>query len=234
MVTTRGKLIVLEGIDGSGKRTQLQMLLRALVQRGIPCLELGFPRYDGFFGEMVARYLNGEFGPLSAVDPHFSALLFAGDRLEARRILEDALFEGRIVLADRYVASNLAHQGARVPPEKRPEFISWLRKLEYEIYALPEEELVIFLRLAASEGQRRVGNKGARSYTSMQRDLHEGDLSHLVLAAEVYDHLAEQPNWVVVESEGPRDASRGAESIHQDVLAAVDSRIFGEIGEGRR
>lgn len=226
----RGKLIVLEGIDGAGKRTQLQLLLRALVGRGIPCLEMSFPRYDGFFGSMAARYLNGEFGPLTAVDPHFSALLYAGDRLEAKTAMEEALGEGTLVLADRYIASNLAHQGARVAPEKRPEFLAWLRKLEYEVYGLPAEDLVIYLRLKPSEGQVRVGRKGVRGYTFLRQDLHEADLSHMEAAAQMYDTLAQQSNWATVAcghlAEGQPDSP---EQIHDKVLGAVDSRIL--VGE---
>ena len=119
-----------------------------------------FPRYDGFFGKLVARFLNGEFGPLDAVDAHFSALLYAGDRYEAKPRIESELAAGRTVLADRYIGSNLAHQGARVRREERGEFLDWLKKLEYEIYALPAEDLVIYLRVPVAEAHRLVGQKG--------------------------------------------------------------------------
>src|SRR5579863_3782808 len=142
----RGKFIVLEGIDGSGKGTQLEMLARAFALRGIAFSQVSFPRYDGFFGKLVARFLNGEFGPLAAVDPHFSALLYAGDRWESRPALENDLAAGRTLLADRYIASNLAHQGARTRRETRREFLTWLKQLEYEVYALPAEDLVVYLR----------------------------------------------------------------------------------------
>jgi dTMP kinase len=221
----RGKLIALEGIDGAGKQTQLQLLLRALVQRGIPCLEISFPRYDGFFGSLVARYLHGEFGPLSAVDPHFSALLYAGDRLEAKPVIEAALREGKIVLADRYVPSNLAHQGARVPPEKRDEFLAWLRKLEYEIYALPAEDLVIYLRLPAAKGQSRATHRAERD-PSRRKDLHEADLAHMSAAAQMYDALARQLNWVVVDGADANGRLIGPGEIHNEVLAAVDAKVF--------
>src|ERR1700690_3853169 len=133
----RGKFIVLEGIDGSGKRTQLEMLAKAFQSGAIAFTQIGFPNYDGFFGKLVAQFLNGGFGSLEAVDPHFSALLYAGDRLESKPAIESALASGKMVLADRYVASNLAHQGSRVPREKRPEFLAWLKQLEYQVHALP-------------------------------------------------------------------------------------------------
>src|SRR5271167_3598031 len=145
-MSVRGKFIVLEGIDGSGKRTQLELLARTFTERGIPFSQISFPDYEGFFGKLVGQFLNGNFGSLEAVDPHFSALLYAGDRLEAKQRIEAALAGGKTLLADRYIASNLAHQGARVPPEKREEFLKWLKQLEYETYALPAEDMVIYLR----------------------------------------------------------------------------------------
>src|SRR5579863_3581138 len=122
---TRGKLIALEGIDGSGKRTQLDLLTGALDARGLSTFRISFPRYESFYGKLVGQYLNGEFGALQAVDPHLSALLYAGDRLEAKPEIEAALANGKVLLADRYIGSNLAHQCARVAVERRPEFLEW-------------------------------------------------------------------------------------------------------------
>ena len=226
-MTPRGKFIVLEGIDGSGKRTQLDLLAPALAARGMAVTQMSFPHYDGFFGKLVARYLNGEFGSLVDVDPHFSALLYAGDRLEARTRIESALSAGQTVLADRYIGSNLAHQGARVPREKREEFLAWLQQLEYGIYALPAEDLVIYLRLPVAEAHRLVGEKAARGYTKRQRDLQEADLAHLEAAAEVYDDLAHQPNWIQIEClDAATRTLRTPEAIHGDVLGAVEARVF--------
>jgi dTMP kinase len=223
----RGKFIVLEGIDGSGKRTQLEMLARALDARKVPHTQVSFPRYDGFFGKLVARFLNGEFGPLDAVDPHFSAMLYAGDRLEAKPKIEADLAAGRMVLADRYIGSNLAHQTARVPLAKRAEFLEWLKQLEYEIYALPAEDLVIYLRVPAAEAHRLVGQKGARGYTKLRRDLLESDIAHLQTASDVYDRLAEQSNWKKIECfDAAAHSLRAPEEIHREVLAAVEARVF--------
>src|SRR5271163_4764483 len=113
MTNTPGKLIAIEGIDGSGKRTQVELLAHALTERGYTVHQIAFPKYESTFGKLVGQFLDGRLGPLEHVDPRFTALLYAGDRLEAKPELEAALQQGQIVLADRYVASNLAHQGAR-------------------------------------------------------------------------------------------------------------------------
>jgi dTMP kinase len=223
----RGQFIVLEGIDGSGKRTQLEMIARAFTSRSIAFAQVSFPRYDGFFGKLVARFLNGEFGPLESVDPHFSALLYAEDRRESRPALESDLATGKTLLADRYIASNLAHQGARVSQEKRKEFLAWLKELEYQAYALPHEDLVIYLRVPAEEAHRLVGEKSKRQYTELRRDLQESDLVHLQAASEVYDELARQPNWVKIECYDAQTAAlRAPEEIHKEILAAIEARVF--------
>lgn len=229
---SRGKLIVLEGIDGAGKGTQADLLVRAFQQLGVPFVKISFPRYQSSFGRLIGRFLNGEFGPLAAVDAHFSALLYAGDRFEAKPDLEAALHSGRAVVTDRYIASNLAHQAARVPAERRPEFISWLRQLEYGLYGLPAEDLVIYLRISAREGHRLVGLKSARTYTAMSRDLQESDVLHLQEAALVYDQLAEAPNWVSVDCFDAKSGKhRPPEEIHHDVFEAIDARGLSRVAQ---
>jgi dTMP kinase len=225
-MATRGKFIVLEGIDGSGKRTQIEMLARFFGERGISYKQVSFPNYSSFFGKLVARFLNGEFGALEAVDPHFSALLYAGDRLESKPTLEAALASGATLLADRYVGSNLAHQGARVAPEKRSEFLEWLRHLEYQLYGLPAEDLVVYLRVPVEEAHRLIGRKRPREYTDRRRDLQEASESHLVAAAGVYEELSRQANWVKVEcAEAASGAMRKPASIHDEIIAAISARI---------
>ncbi|MGH9561959.1 MAG: dTMP kinase, partial [Terracidiphilus sp.] len=210
----------------SGKRTQLDLLARALARRGHDLAQVSFPNYSGFFGKLVARFLNGEFGPLDSVDPHFSALLYAGDRLEAKPSLESALAAGKILVSDRYIASNLAHQGSRVSSAQRDEFLAWLRKLEYEIYGLPAENCVIYLRVPVAQAHQLVASKSARDYTSKTHDIQEADLAHLEAASRVYDQLAQQPNWVRIECfDAAKSALRSPEAIHSEILAAVEARI---------
>jgi dTMP kinase len=221
-MTPLGKFIAVEGIDGSGKRTQVRLLEKALVARGHTVYSTGFPQYDSWFGKMVAQFLNGELGALETVDPHFTALLYAGDRFEAKPHLETALREGKIVLADRYIGSNLAHQTARVPPANRTDFIAWIEHLEYNIYRLPRENLILYLRLPPREAQALVSRKSARSYTSVKQDLLEASLRHLEEAAAMYDTLSRRPAWATVQCfHEARNIMRSPEAIAEEVLAAV-------------
>ena len=183
----------------------------------------GFPQYDSWFGKMVGQFLNGDFGPLDSVDPHFTALLYAGDRFEAKPNLEAALEKGQIVLVDRYIGSNLAHQTARVPAEKRDAFRRWIEHLEYGIYGLPREDLILYLRVPPKEAQKLVAQKSERSYTTAKQDILEASLRHLEDAADMYDLLAREAPWVTVECfDAARATMRPAKEIAQDVLAAVN------------
>jgi len=222
-MSTRGKFLAIEGIDGAGKRTQVELLDRALDARGVAHFDLSFPCYQSFFGQAVTRYLTGEFGRLDQVDAHFSALLYAGDRLEAKRELEEALGAGRLVIADRYIGSNLAHQGARVPAGRREEFLAWVRRLEYEVFGLPHEDLIIYLRVPVEESSRRTAAREKR----LERDIQEGDPGHLREAAAVYDSLAKGKEWVIVEGFDPASGTpRQAEDIHREILRLVESRLL--------
>lgn len=227
-MAARGKFIAIEGVDGAGKRTQCELLNQALQTRGIPCAPFAFPRYESTFGRLIAAFLNGDLGRPEAIDAHLSALLYAGDRLEAKPELTAALAEGKTILADRYIASNLAHQAARVAPAQQAEFLSWVRHLEYDIYGLPAEDVLIYLRLLPTEAQRLVGKKPSRNYTPLQRDLLEADLHHLERASEVYDVLArDDARWITVECfDAAAGILRTPEDIHREVLESVESRVF--------
>jgi dTMP kinase len=223
MPITPGKLIAIEGIDGSGKRTQVEILASTLRQRGYSVHQTGFPKYDSTFGKLIGQFLDGQLGPLETVDPRFTALLYAGDRLEAKPELDAALNQGQIVLADRYIGSNLAHQGARSSPETRDAFIDWIRHVEYSIYGLPREQLVLYLRVTPEQAQKLVLRKTTREYTSAAQDLQEASIHHLQSAAAVYDRLAIQAPWVTIQCfDTARDAMYSPEEIAAEILSVVE------------
>ncbi len=222
-MTTRGLLIAIEGIDGSGKHTQAKLLEHSLSAKGFSVFATGFPQYDSWFGSMVGKFLNGDYGDLQSVDPHFSALLYAGDRFEAKPRLETILNEGKIVLVDRYVASNLAHQVARASAEKRSEFLRWIEHLEYSIYGLPREDLILYLRVPPSQAQKLVGQKSERKYTRATHDIQENSLRHLEDAAEMYDMLSRSRPWATIQC---YDAQNGTLRLPEDIAAEVLSAIL--------
>ena len=221
-MTTRGLLIAIEGIDGSGKNTQAKLLEHSLQGLGHTVYLTGFPQYESWFGTMVGKFLNGDFGPLESVDPHFTSLLYAGDRFEAKQRLESSLNAGKIVLIDRYVGSNLAHQVARAAPEKRAEFLRWIEHLEYTIYGLPRENLILYLRVPPSQAQKLVGMKTERSYTAAKHDIQEKNLRHLEDAAEMYDMLSRSRPWATIQCyDAQNNGLRLPEDIAVECLQAV-------------
>jgi dTMP kinase len=222
-IRASGRLIAIEGIDGSGKRTQLDLLGNQLIAGGNRVYATGFPQYDSWFGKMVGQFLNGELGSLEAVDPHFTALLYAGDRFEAKPKIEAALNDGKVVLVDRYIGSNLAHQTARAPSEKRADFRRWIEHLEYGIYGLPREDLILYLRVPAAEAQKLVVQKSQRSYTQAKQDLQEASLRHLQDAAAMYDQLGRGAPWVTIECfDAAQNTMRPVKEIAADIMAAVE------------
>ena len=223
-MTTRGLLIAIEGIDGSGKNTQAKLLELSLTALGHSVYFTSYPQYDSWFGQMIGKFLNGELGSLESVDPRFAAMLYAGDRFESKLPLEAALNEGKLVLLDRYVASNLAHQVARVPAEKRTELLRWIEHLEYSIYGMPRENLILYLRVPAAEAQKLVAQKAERSYTGAKHDLQERDIRHLEEAAEMYDMLSRSRPWATIQSyDAQRGSMRLPEEISAEMLEAVQT-----------
>ncbi len=201
--SSRGRLIAIEGIDGSGKGTQAALLRDALVGRGLKTALISFPRYrDTFFGARIGDFLNGRFGSLSEVHPFLAATLFAGDRLESRPMLLEAIATQDVVVLDRYVASNVAHQAAKREGDERRTLTEWIQNLEYDVNQLPQPDLAVLLDLPAATAQRLIARKNARSYTDRAVDLQEADAQYLEKVRKVYLDLAGNGDgWRVIEVE---------------------------------
>lgn len=198
-----GRLIVIDGTDGSGKTTQTALLIRRLRTAGVRCEGIEFPQYgQSFFAELVARYLNGEFGGHDDISPYLASILYAGDRWQAKERMERWLSEGAAVVCNRYVSANQGHQGAKVAdPVERARFLAWLDRLEFGVFGVPRPDLILFLRVPPELAQKLIDNKGRRAYLKgAKRDIHEASLDHLAKAEETYRQLAaESENWVQIE-----------------------------------
>lgn len=141
----RGKFIVIEGIDGSGKDTQTNLLVKKLKESGYKVRNFDFPQYrKTFFGGAVGRFLKGEFGSLNEVNPYLASIVYAGDRWQAKDEINKYLGMGYVVVSNRYVLSNL-HQASKLKSKKRKEFWDFIENLEYKTYGVPKEDLDLIL-----------------------------------------------------------------------------------------
>lgn len=219
-------LIVIEGIDASGKATQTQRLLDRAIAEQCSATSLSFPRYGrGLFADAIAAYLNGRFGDLDAIDPHLVALLFAGDRFEHRSDIVEAMNKHALVVLDRYIASNLAYQAARVEPSKRAALTQWIQRLEHDVYGLPRPDLTILLDLPPELAADLLRRKRKRSYTDDEADLHERDRTFMAAVHDVYGQLAADANWAVVACATEAGEVRDADAITADVWSLVAGKL---------
>jgi len=190
------KLFVIEGIDGAGKSTQIRLLREYFSRRGYSCEYLHFPRTEEpFFGELIARFLRGEFGSINEVDPWLVAMLYAGDRKDAAGVIANWMKSGNMVLLDRYTFSNIAYQCAKLSdPGKQDELMNWILDLEFRHFGIPLPDLNIFLDVPFSFTQKKLLSSRSgddRSYLNGTRDIHEESLAFQVKVREMYLRVAE-------------------------------------------
>lgn len=191
--TRSGKLIVLEGTDGSGKGTQLKLLAARLAKKKVPIATLAFPQYGQKSAGPIEEYLNGKYGTKPEdVGPYAASLLYAIDRFDAATKIRVWLAAGKTVVLDRYVDSNAGHQGGKIKGlAERKKFLHWLYDMEYRILGVPMPDLVIILHVPAAISQKLVGHKTKRAYLKKgTHDAHERDLAHLKNAEQSYLWLA--------------------------------------------
>lgn len=187
-----GMFFVIEGTDGSGKGTLFQLLAERLTKSGYAVATFDFPRYDEPSSYFVKEYLNGNYGTQKQVGPYTASLFYALDRFQAGPDIRRALADGKIVLANRFTGSSLAHQGTVFDnSEERKGYFLWLDNLEFVTLQIPRPDLSIVLKVPADIAQKLVDQKEKRNYTDKKRDLHEADINHLTQSVEVYDDLCQ-------------------------------------------
>lgn len=191
MKKARGKFIVIDGTDGSGKATQTEILVKKLRKEKYKVKVFDFPQYGQKSAGIVEEYLNGKYGDARSVGPYRASIFYACDRYDASFKIRKYIENGYVIVSNRYVTANMGHQGGKITnAKKRKEYFDWLYKLEYEIFGIPKPDLNIILHVDAAVAQKLVDSKGQRSYTKKKRDLHEKDLKHLRDAEKVYLEIA--------------------------------------------
>lgn len=201
----KGKLIVIDGIDGSGKATQVNLLKNRLKKEGYNVKSIDFPRYENnFFGKLIGEYLSGVYGDFIEVDPRLASVLYAADRFESGSEIKKWLEAGDIVIADRYATANQIHQGGKISDlKKRKEFLEYLDKMEYSVFKIPRPDLVIYLDVPYEVSkmwlERKVTQR-KKKYLKGRKDVAEDNLLHLKNSRESALLLTKQnKNWVKVE-----------------------------------
>lgn len=216
-----GKFIVIEGSDGSGKSTQFALLLDYLQIKGEEVVVYKFPQYEEPSSFFVREYLNGNYGSAEELGAYTPSLFYALDRFHAAQGIREQLNAGKVVLCDRYIGSNMAHQGQKLEDQdERDAYLAWLHNLEYNMLKVPKPDLSIVLLMPADLASELMSQReDKRSYTSAQKDLHEADLSHLKKAVAMYTKLCDIfPNDFTAVNCISKDGSlRTKSDIHQEI-----------------
>ena len=224
------RLIVIEGVDGAGKSTQIKLLKEHFTSKGLACAYLHFPRTDTpYFGELIARFLRGEFGSLDEVDPYIVAMLYAGDRRDASLMIQEWLKEGKIVLLDRYTYSNVAYQCAKLNAEdEQNRLLHWIISLEFNHFAIPIPDLNIFLDVPSGFTESkltgsRTGNE--RDYLNGSKDIHEENLDFQKRVREIYLRVSHSDERLaVVNCDNEAGDMAPPETIFEKILKTIESK----------
>ena len=212
----QGRLIVMEGIDGSGKSTQYRLLRERLEAENIDFRTVKFPRYDCDSSALIRAYLAGEYGTRPGdVNPYAASTFYAVDRFASFRTDWGAYYQtGGLVLCDRWTTSNACHQGSKLPPEERRDFLDWLAGFEYGLLGLPAPDRVLYLDTELDISLRQLAVRGDGS------DIHERDREYLAACLDAGRYAAAHYGWTRIAC-AESGAMRPREDIHADIYCAV-------------
>lgn len=217
-----GTLYVIEGVDGSGKATQTELLYQALLAQGKNVRKVSFPDYDSPSSSLIKMYLNGEFGTdPQSVNAFATSVFFAVDRFASfRKDWQQFYEDGGIIIADRYVTSNLVHQAGKIADaDEKERYIAWLSDLEYNIFGLPKPDCVIFLDMPPAYSLRLRQQRGELKQ-GLSADIHEADQHYLQQAYDNAIGIAKHQHWHTISCVA-NDEIRTINDIHQEILQTI-------------
>ncbi len=215
-----GKLIVIEGTDGSGKSTQFRLLSAHLQADGVQFKHLVFPRYSEESSALIRMYLGGQFGSKPTdVNAYAASAFYAVDRFASYKMDWGQWYEsGGVVLSDRYTTSNAVHQASKETGAARQEYLKWLYEFEYDKLKLPRPDLTIYLDVPTDFTEKML--RGREQATNTKADIHEQDMQYLATCRDCGREAAEYYGWTVIRcvKDG---AMRTMEDIHNEIYTAV-------------
>ena len=216
----KGKLIVIDGTDGSGKATQVELLTKRLQKEGYSVKTVDFPEYyDNFFGKFIGHCLSEHYYNFVNIHPKIASVLYAADRFESKEKMDRWLAEGNVIIANRYVSANQIHQGGKIKnAKKRQAFIEWLEEMEYSVFKIPKPDVVFYLSLPMPVILRLIderNKKTKRGYLGKKKDIVEGNIEYLSNSRNSALWLAKtHPNYVKIECAKKQEV-RSREEIHE-------------------
>ncbi len=221
-----GKLIVIEGTDGSGKSTQFGLLTRRLRSEGVEFRNLVFPQYSEPSSALIRMYLGGEFGKNPGdVNAYAASAFYAVDRYASYKKDWGEWFEnGGLIVSDRYTTSNAVHQASKEPAESRQAFLQWLSEFEYDKLGLPRPDLIIYLDMPTDFTERMMRKREADTHTCA--DIHEQDLQYLSLCRQTGKDAAAYYGWTVISCVADGKL-RSIEDIHEEIYRHVMASLEG-------
>ncbi len=220
-------LIVLEGLDGAGKSTQIKLLREMFAQRGVESEYLHFPRFDApLYGDLIAKFLRGELGGVDQVNPYLVALLYAGDRADAAAQIRGWMESGKVVILDRYVYSNVGYQCAKESTaEGREALMKWILDLEYSHFAIPRPDVSFFLDVPFNFTKQRLEEEREgddRDYLNGKKDIHEASIALQMSVRDVYLSAAEVDEKLeIIDCSTASGDMESAEAIYEKIVAKV-------------
>lgn len=220
----KGKLIVIEGVDGSGKETQSERLYQRFLEEGKMIKKISYPRYEKESAGMVKLYLKGAFGKdPEKISPYIASTFFTADRYASyKEDYEDFLRKGGMVLADRYTTSNMVHQAGKIrDPEERQKFLDWLWDYEFNLFGLPIPDKVFFLNIPPEINAKLIENRDNKITGESEKDIHENSAKHLKDAYESALSLVKAYGWTEIKCI-ENHKLRSIESIHQEIWEKLE------------
>ena len=226
----RGKLIVIDGIDGSGKSTQIDLLISRMKADGLKSKMIHFPHYENFFGGFIGHCLTEQYYNFLGTHPKIVSVLYAADRWESSEGIKKMLDSGVTVVLDRYVSANQIHQGGKIKSsKKRNDFMKWLDEMEYSVFKIPRPDITLYLdlptKIVLELLKKRDSSKIKREYLKKKKDVHEADVNFLINSRKSALKLSKEiPNFVKIEcSKNNKILSR--ELIHEMIYEKVKKVI---------
>lgn len=226
----KGKLVVIDGTDGSGKATQTKYLFSRLKKDGKKVVSIGFPQYEkNFFGDFIGHCLTERYYDFMHVHPKIASIVYAADRLESKKKIENYLSNGFIVICDRFVSANKIHQGSKIKNhKKREDFLKWLDTMEHKAFGIPRPDIIVFLDVPVPVSQKLLKDKWAQAkkkYLKGKKDVAEADVQHLTNTRRTALWLSkiDKSFHRIGCTDGRR--MRSIEAIHEDVYSYVSKKL---------